>query len=270
MDIINEATTWLANSFWVLLAIPIAFVVGRWAARKFRDRLHRSLVAREAAPSLINLSDTVAPYVIWFLVFLVVLYLLGVPINSVLFAAAIVIALIGIAMRESIGNFSATVNFWLFRPFEAGDYIKTGSSAGTVQEIELFNTVIHARDNKVHVLPNSKILNDGLVNYSKKDALRVDLLFGIGYDDDVSKAKEILAGVLAADDRVLQDPAPGIFVQNLGDSSVDIAVRPYVTLENYWGIQSAIREEGKYQLEANGFESPNPQYDIHLDESSQN
>lgn len=238
--------------------------MGRWIAGRFKNRLHKELVKRDAQQSLINLADTVAPYVVWFIVALVILYFLGAPVDTLLLGAVIIITVVGFAMRESIGNFSATVNFWLFKPFEPGHVIETGTTVGTVQEIQLFSTVIYARDNKVHILPNSLILSNGLMNYTTKGTLRVDLVFSIGYRDDVHKAKALLAKIVAADDRVLSDPAPLIFLLNLDDSKVDIAVRPYVNSENYWSVQSDIREMVKYRLEENGFTIPFPQQDVHL------
>jgi small conductance mechanosensitive channel len=128
--------------------------------------------------------------------------------------------------------------------------------------------VIHAFDNKVHVLPNGKIQGDGLINYSKIGILREDLIFSISYQDDVHEAKELLTTVLAQDDRVLEEPAPRIFVMELNDSSVDIAVRPYVAAEDYWSFQDDIVEAVKFHLENNGFTIPFPQQDIHLYQNS--
>lgn len=264
LDLLNEIITWLANSIWQLIAIVIALMVGRWFAHKFRNRLHNELVKRDAQQSLINLSDTVAPYVIWFLVVLVILILLGVPVQPLIFAAAIIIAIIAIAMRESLVNLSATINFWLFKPFETGHVIETGFTLGTVHEIEIFTTVIHAFDNKVHVLPNGLIQANGLINYSLKEALRVDLVFSISYGADVDKAMDVIAAVLSEDDRVLEDPAPLIFVKNLNESAVDIAVRPYVANKDYWQFQFDIVGQVKHNLEGNGFTIPFPQQDVHF------
>jgi len=185
MELINEILTLLADSAWRIIAVIIALIVGRWSVNWVRKRMRRRLEEQHAQPSLIRLSQTIAPYIVWFAVVFLVLILLGVPINSLLVLAAIILIAIGIAMQESIGNFSATIHFWLFRPFERGHVIQTGDTLGTVDEIELFSTSILAFDNKFHVLPNSLILENGLVNYSRKESLRVDLLFTIGDDDDV-------------------------------------------------------------------------------------
>lgn len=268
MDLVNQITTWLADSFWQILAVIIALVVGRWASRVAKKRLRTRLIKREVPRSFINLSDAVTPYIIWFLVVMVVLLVLGVPVDSLLIAAAIIIGIIGITMRESIGNFAATVNFWMFKPFENGHIIETGNTLGTVHEIELFTTVIYGRDNKVHVLPNSRIQENGLINYSMREALRVDLVFSIGYHHDLSKAKELLAEVLAEDDRVLEDPAPIISLKTLGESSVDINVRPYVRPENYWNVKSDIKERARNHLETNGIVTPFRQLDINLNQVS--
>jgi small conductance mechanosensitive channel len=268
MDILNQIITWLADSFWQIMAVVIALIVGRWASNAAKVRLRRRLLKREVPKSFINLSDAIIPYIIWFLVVLVVFILLGVPVNSLLIAAAIIVGVIAITMRESIGNFAATVNFWLFKPFENGHVIETGNTLGTVHEIELFTTVIYARDNKVHVLPNSTIQENGLINYSTREALRVDLVFSIGYHHDLNRAKELLAEVLAEDDRVLENPAPRISLKNLGESSVDINVRPFVTPEDYWSVEGDIKERAKNLLEANGIVSPFRQIDININQNS--
>ena len=177
--------------------------------------------------------------------------------------AFLLIIILAIAMRETLGNFAATIIFALFKPFEAGDLIETSNTLGVVQEIELFNTVILSYDNKVNILPNGLIQSNGLSNLSKMGQIRLDLRFNISYKDNVALAKQSLFALFAADERVLDDPAPIIFVKRLGNSGVELAAWPYVHTKDYFELQFDVLEQGKYRLEEAGITIPFPQRDVH-------
>ena len=152
----------------------------------------------------------------------------------------------------------------MFQPFKVGDFIEAGGTKGFVREIQIFNTIINMPDNRLVVLPNSKVTGDNIINYSNIENRRVDLVFGISYDDDIRKAKEALEEVVKADDRILDDPVPKIAVSELGDSSVNLVCRPWVKPEDYWGVYFDTLEKGKIALEAAGITIPFPQRDVHL------
>jgi small conductance mechanosensitive channel len=247
-----------------LLGVALTFLVGQWLARNSRKWLTAVMQKRGLPKSIVTLLASLTFATVWLLTLLVILALLGVPVYTLIAGIGLVVIVIGIALRESLGNFAATIIFALFKPFETGDLIETANTMGVVQEIELFNTVMLAGDNKVHILPNGLIQSSGLTNLSKMGKLRLDLRFGIGYGDDVAVAKQTLFDLLAADERVLADPAPVIFVKALGDSAVELAVWPYVRTEDYFAFQFDVLEQGKLLLEKAGITIPFPQRDVHL------
>jgi small conductance mechanosensitive channel len=246
-----------------LIGIIITFLVGQWLARNGRTGLRGVLEKQELPKSIVTLLANVTYAGLWLLTILTILTLLGVPIGTIFTGVALVLIILAIAMRETLGNFAATIIFALFKPFEAGDLIETANTMGVVQEIEMFNTVILSYDNKVNILPNALIQSNGLRNLSKMGKIRLDLLFNISYKDDVSLAKQSLLALFAADDRVLDEPAPIIFVKNLGDSGVELAAWPYVRTEDYYDLQFDVLEQGKYYLEEAGITIPFPQRDVH-------
>ena len=247
-----------------LLAVAIIFLVGRWFARSSRTWLRTVLVKQELPKSIITVLANITYSGIWLATILTMLALMGVPIQALVTGVALVVIVLAIALRESLGNFAATIIFVLFKPFHAGDLIETVDTMGIVQEIELFNTVILSYDNKVHILPNGLIQANGITNLSRMGKIRVDLTFSISYKDDVRLTKQILFDLLAEDERVQADPPPRIFIETLGDSGVDIAAWPFVLTEDYLEFRFDIVEQGKLRLEDAGITIPFPQRDVHL------
>lgn len=171
---------------------------------------------------------------------------------------------IGLALKDSLANFSSGVMLVFFRPFKAGDFVEAGGVSGTVREISIFNTIMKTPDNRVITVPNSQIYAGSITNFSAEQTRRIDMVFGIGYDDNVVQAKEIMQSVLDADQRILKDPAPVIMMLELADSSVNFAVRPWVESADYWTVRSDLLEGIKKALEDNGLSIPYPQRDVHL------
>jgi len=171
---------------------------------------------------------------------------------------------VGLALQGSLSNFASGVMLIIFRPFKVGDYVEAGGSAGVIQEIRIFSTIMHTPDNCKVILPNSTITGGNITNYSANDTRRVDLVFGIGYDDDIKAAKQILEEIVAADDRVLKDPAPTVAVSELADSSVNFVVRPWVKNADYWGVYFDVTEKVKLTFDERGISIPYPQTDVHL------
>jgi len=171
---------------------------------------------------------------------------------------------VGFALQGSLANFASGVMLIIFRPFSAGDYIMAGGEAGTVQEIHIFNTILLTPDNKRVIIPNAQVTGGSITNVSAMDTRRVDMVFGIGYDDDIKKAKDILVRILSEDDRILTDPAPQVVVGELGDSSVNFNVRPWVNKADYWGVFFDVHEKVKLTFDQEGISIPFPQRDVHL------
>jgi small conductance mechanosensitive channel len=171
---------------------------------------------------------------------------------------------IGFALQGSLANFASGVMLVMFKPFKVGDYVEAGGTAGTIEAVKIFNTQFKTPDNKEVIVPNSQITGGNIVNYSAKETRRIDLVFGIGYDDDIKKARQLLEQILNDDERVLKDPAATVAVLELGDSSVNFAVRPWVKTSDYWDVYFAITEKVKLTFDQQGISIPFPQTDVHL------
>ncbi len=243
------------------LAILFFGWVGSKLARALATRLMRRGGVNE---TLVRFSGSIFYGAAMSLVVIAALGKFGV--NTTSFAAVIAAAglAIGLAFQDSLSNFAAGVLLIVFRPFQAGDYIEAGGVAGTVQEIELFTTVLNTPDNRRVIVPNAQIGKDSITNYSANDLRRVDLVFGISYDDDMREAKRILENLIAGNDRVLSDPKPTIAVSELADSSVNLVCRPWVKTGDYWAVFFELTEEAKRAFDAAGLSIPFPQSDVHL------
>ena len=170
---------------------------------------------------------------------------------------------VGLALQGTLQNFAAGVMLIIFRPFKTGDFVEAGGCAGIVENVSIFNTVMRTGDNKEVTIPNGAIYGGTITNYSAKPTRRVDLVFGIGYDDDIKKAKAILEQLMNDDERILSDPAPLVAVGELADSSVNFNVRPWVNSADYWGVYFDLTENVKLAFDAAGISIPYPQMDVH-------
>lgn len=171
---------------------------------------------------------------------------------------------IGLSLQDSLKNFAAGVMLLVFRPFKAGNFVDAGGVSGTVVSVGVFSTTMNTPDNKEIIVPNGNIYGGNIVNYSAKPTRRVDMVFGIGYDDDLLKAKQVLEEMLQADERVLKDPAYTVAVGELGDSSVNILVRPWVNAADYWAVMFEFTEAVKLRFDQEGISIPYPQMDVHV------
>jgi small conductance mechanosensitive channel len=222
------------------------------------------MVRRKADDTLTKFAVSFTKIALMTFVIIAAIGALGVETTS--FAAVIAAAglAIGFALQGSLANFAAGVMLLVFRPFKAGDYIEAGGTSGAVESIQIFNTILRTPDNKRVIVPNNKVTGDNIVNYSAMDTRRIDLVFGIGYGDDIKKAKETLERILGEEERILKDPAPTVAVSELGDSSVNFVVRPWVATADYWGVYFALTEKVKLTFDEQGISIPFPQRDVHL------
>ena len=171
---------------------------------------------------------------------------------------------VGLALQGSLANFAAGVLILIFRPFKVGDFIEVAGVSGVVQKIQIFTTELHSPDNKKIIVPNGGVISGNITNYSANETRRVDMVFGIGYSDDIDAAKAVLQSVVASEPRVLRVPAPTIAVVELADSSVNLVCRPWVNTADYWDVYFNITEAAKKALDAQGISIPFPQRDIHI------
>lgn len=255
------------NMLSVLLRVGAAFLVvlaGRWLAGRSRQWLAQILQRAALTPSMETLFLTATYYAVWILTLMVALIALGVPATTVVAVVGIVVVVLGVALQQSLRDLAAAVNFLLFKPFQVGDLIETKGVMGTVEEIQLFATALVRWDNKVVILSNADIQQNGITNFTKKQVLRTDLVFGIGYGDDIAKARRLIEELLAADARVLRDPPAQIVVTELGDSSVNLGVRAAVRSDDYWNLMNDLREQVKLRFDQEGITIPFPQRTVHV------
>jgi small conductance mechanosensitive channel len=175
---------------------------------------------------------------------------------------------VGFALQSSLSNFASGVMLIIFRPFKGGDFVEAGGTSGSVEVIQIFNTTLKTPDNKIVIIPNGKITSDNITNYSAQEQRRVDMVFGIGYGDDIKRAKQILDTILNEDSRILKDPAPVVAVSELADSSVNFVVRPWVNTADYWGVYFDVTEKVKLTFDQENISIPFPQTDVHVHQTA--
>lgn len=247
-----------------VVAAAFILLLGWWAAKIVRRFLFKALQRRNADPILVSFVGSLTYVLLLTFVILASLGKLGVQTTSFVAVIGAAGLAIGFALQGALGNFAAGVLMLVFKPFKVGDYIEGGGTAGSVEEIQMFTTKLKTPDNKIVIIPNAKLTSDNIVNYSAKDTRRVDMVFGIAYGDDIDKAKALIHDVLAKDERVLKDPAPTVGVIELADSSVNMAVRPWVKTADYWNVFFDTNEALKKRMDAEGISIPFPQRDVHL------
>ena len=194
---------------------------------------------------------------------------LGVPTTSLVAIFGAAGLAIGLSMQDSLKNFAAGVLLIINRPFRAGDFIDAAGVSGSVEKIAVFSTTLKTGDNREIIIPNSNIYSGVITNFSARDTRRIDLVIGIGYDDNIQQAKDVLTDILEAEDRILKDPAFAIALGELADSSVNFNVRPWVKSADYWTVRSALLETIKVTFDEKGISIPYPQQDIHVKEFKQ-
>ncbi|MCB1668061.1 MAG: mechanosensitive ion channel [Porticoccaceae bacterium] len=249
---------------WKILMALVIFIVGRMVARWMRNFTEKMLKKQAVDEAIQHFVSALVYYILF--VFVVVAALGQLGIQTASFVAIIGAAglAVGLALQGSLANFAAGVLILLFKPFKVGDFIEAAGTSGVVKKILIFTTELHTGDNKKVIIPNGAVSSGTITNYSANDTRRVDLVMGIGYDDDIDKAKRVLEEVVAADARVLKDPAPTIAVVELADSSVNFVVRPWVNSGDYWGVYFGLTEAVKKRFDQEGISIPYPQRDVHL------
>ncbi len=251
---------WAVN---LVLALVI-FIVGRWVARAVTNAVGRLMKKGGMDESLVDFLGNLIYAALLVVVIIAALDQLGVDTTSVMAIFATAGLAVGLALKDSLGNLAAGVMLVLFKPFKLGDFIEAGGVTGVVESIRIFSTLLKTGDNREITVPNGQIYGGTIVNFSARDTRRIDLIFGIGYDDDIRQAKQLIEEVMAADERILKDPAAVVMVAELADSSVNLAVRPWVESADYWNVRAAMLENIKITFDAAGISIPYPQTDVHL------
>jgi small conductance mechanosensitive channel len=228
----------------VVVALLI-FVVGKWVANIAQNTLEKLLRKRSVDEVLVDFLGTVTFALVMVIAVVAAFDTLGIPATSFMAIIGAAGLAIGLALKDSLSNFASGVMLVLFRPFTKGDFIEAGGVTGTVDEIRLVSTTLTTPDNKLITVPNSMMYTSAIINFSAKETRRLDMVFGVGYDDDLKVAADVLKKICADHPKVLGEPATNVFISNLGDSSVDFGVRPWVKSEDYWGVRAEILETAK-------------------------
>ena len=246
----------------VIAALAI-FIIGRWVAKGLRNLLRRIMKRNQVDKTLISFVCNLAYVLLLAFVIVAAINKLGIQTTSFIAIIGAAGLAIGLALQGSLANFAAGVLMIIFRPIKVGDFIEGGGTTGTVEEIQIFTTQLKSADNKTIIVPNSKMLGGNIVNYSTKETRRVDMTFGIGYEDDIDKSRSVIQGIINKDERVLKDPAPLVVVSELADSSVNFTVRVWTKSGDYWGVFFDTTEAVKKQFDAEEISIPFPQQDVH-------
>ena len=257
-------TGWFAMMLINILYAIIILIAGVWGGRLVAHFIKGLMERKEVDQALTSFVGNLVRAAIVTFAAIAALNQLGIETTSLVAIVGAAGLAIGLALKDSLGNFAAGVMILIFRQFKAGDLIEAAGVLGVVESLNIFSTQMKTGDNKTIYVPNGKLVGDNIINYSAKGTRRVDLVFGVSYEADLAKVKEILQDILEKDERILEDPAPFVGVLELADSSVNFAVRPWVDTGDYWPVYFALHETVKTRFDEAGIGIPFPQHDVHL------
>ncbi|HKI89091.1 MAG TPA: mechanosensitive ion channel domain-containing protein [Draconibacterium sp.] len=247
-----------------LIGAIITLLIGWWIIKIIQKTLRKAFEKRKMEPSLRGFLNSMIGILLKILLLVSVIGMMGVQMTSFIAILGAAGLAVGMALSGTLQNFAGGVMILLFKPFKVGDFIQAQGHMGSVNEIQIFNTILKTPDNKTIIIPNGGLSNSSMVNFSSEPQRRVDFTFGIAYGDDVDKAKEVITRLINEDSRILQDPAPFIAVSELADSSVNLIVRVWAEAANYWGVFFDLTEKVYKTFDKEGLNIPFPQMDVHL------
>ena len=263
-QVLDRLRDWATTSGMSIVIALVILVVGRWVAKIIRNIIAKILTKKNVDGTIISFVAGICYFIL--LTFVVISALARVGIQTTSFIAIIGAAglAVGLALQGSLANFAAGFLLILFRPFKQGDFIEGAGTAGIVEDIQIFTTTLATPDNKKVIIPNAKLTNDNITNYTAKGTRRVEWVVGVGYGDDLDKVRSVLQKILESDERILKEPESMIKVKEMADSSVNFVVRAWVNVADYWDVFFDTNETVKKQFDADGICIPFPQRDVHL------
>lgn len=247
-----------------VLAAIVVFILGRWVAKIVRGITRKVMTRSNVDPTIISFAVNLSYIVILTFVVLAALGQLGIQTTSfiaIIGAAGLAIAL---SLQSSLSNFAAGFLMIIFHPFKVGDFIEGAGVMGSVEEIQIFTTRLKTPDNKLIIIPNGSLVSGNITNFSTTGTRRVDMVFGIGYNDDIDHAKGVIEEIIGADSRILKEPPCFIGLIELADSSMNFTVRAWVNSSDYLNVLCDTNESIKKRFDAEGISIPFPQHDVHL------
>lgn len=243
----------------------IIFVVGKFIAGVITNLAEKLMTKAGVDNILVNFVGSIIKTVLLLFIVIAALDRLGIDTTTLVALIGAAGLAIGLSLQSTLQNLAAGVMLIIFRPFKTGDFVETAGVLGVVEKISIFNTIMRTGDNREIIVPNASIYGGTITNFSARSTRRVDMVFGIGYDDDIRKAKNIITEILNNDERVLDDPAPLVAVAELADSSVNFNVRPWCNTSDYWNVYYDTHENIKISFDEQGISIPYPQMDVHMD-----
>lgn len=254
-------TTYIPKVIGAILALIIGFIVIGWIV----NIVKKAMKKRAIDPSISSFLGSFVEVGLKIMLLLSVAGMFGVETTSFIAIFGALAFAVGMALQGSLGHFASGILILIFKPYKVGDLVTLGGATGVVQEIQMFNTVLYTPDNKKVIIPNGVVTGGIITNISGQGTIRVDMTFGIGYNDDIDKARKIIKQVAANCPTVLQDQPVDILVSELADSSVNFAVRPWANSEHYWDVYFYMHEHIKKEFDKEGVSIPFPQMDVHMD-----
>lgn len=253
---------------WIVILVRfggavVIFLVGRWLAGLLQRSVRAVMKRTRATPALIEILARGTYYVTLIFALTLALITLGIPASLLLGTLGLIVVVAAVALRESLRDLAATVNFIVFQPFKIGDVIQTNGVSGQVQDILIFTTVMISPDNKKIIIPNGNIQSGTLVNLSALDKVRIDLSVRLSYADGVQQVKDMLVELAKANSRVLETPAPFVQVMELGDSQVEYVLRAFTSPVDFLSVRAALNEQIKTWMEQQKLSLPLPQLQMH-------
>jgi len=258
------AKDWFVTNGPSIIVALIILVIGRWLAMWFASIGRKAMTKGGVEDTLSRFLAKLIYYGLLAAVVIAAADQVGIKTTSFIAIMGAAGLAVGLALKDSLSNFASGVMLILFRPFVVGDFVTAGGVSGTVQQIDIFSTIILTPDNQKFIVPNSGITAGVITNVNAEPTRRIDLVVGIGYDDDILAAKHTLDSLVKADKRILEDPVPKIAVSELADSSVNLIVRPWVKTEDYWDVRLELTEKIKLTFDEKGISFPYPQQDVHM------
>ena len=247
-----------------LIAAIAVFIIGKMIAKGIRKLIVKLMNKKDVDLTITSFVSSLTYGFLLIFVILAALSQIGIQTTSFMAIIGAAGLAIGLALQGSLSNFAAGFLIIMFRPFKIGDYVAAGGESGSITKISIFTTEMNSVDNKLIIIPNAQIMSGTITNYSAEETRRVDLTFGVGYEADVKKVKEILNKIIADHKLVLKDPEPFVRLGNLNDSSIDFTVRAWVKTADYWAVYFDLTENAKEAFDKENINIPYPQMDVHM------
>ncbi|MCX2760311.1 small-conductance mechanosensitive channel MscS [Vibrio cyclitrophicus] len=271
VDGLSHAEQWLTNNSDLfiqygvnIISALIILFIGNLIVKAVANSVSKVLQKKKMDRAVVEFIHGLVRYLLFVIVLIAALGRLGVQTASVVAVIGAAGLAVGLALQGSLSNFAAGVLIVAFRPFKSGDYVEIGGVAGSVDSIQIFQTVLTTPDNKMVVVPNGSVIGSPITNYSRHDTRRIDLMIGVSYNADLQKTKALLTKICESDERVLKEPGVQVGVHTLADSSVNFVVRPWVSTADYWNVYFDLMQAIKEGLDNEGIEIPFPQMDVHM------